>query len=76
MKLAILTHAEHPDLLDTMPSVWPAYMRHDPVLTTFWSRLYELYADFQLWVVDRDARRATVGYACTLPVHWDAEPSP
>ena len=75
MKLALVTHAEHPELRHTMPNVWPEYMHHDPVVTTFWPRLYDLYPDFQLWVVDRDVRQ-TVAYACTLPVRWDGEVSP
>jgi GNAT superfamily N-acetyltransferase len=75
MRLAVVTHAEHPELRDTVPDMWPEFMRHDPVVQTFWPRLYELYPDFQLWVRDRD-RRATVAYACTLPVNWDGTPSP
>jgi GNAT superfamily N-acetyltransferase len=75
MKLALVTHAEHPELQGTLPDLWPEFMRHDKVVTGFWPRLYEVYPDFQLWAVDRDARR-TVAYACTLPVAWDGEPSP
>jgi GNAT superfamily N-acetyltransferase len=75
MKLALVTHAEHPELRDTMPDVWPEFMRHDLVVSTFWPRLYEVYPDFQLWAVDRD-ERATAAYACTLPVHWDGIPEP
>ena len=70
MSLRILTHAER-DLRDTMPDLWPAFIAHDPVVSSFWPRLYELYADFQLWVVDG---KKTVAYACTLPVHWDGVP--
>ena len=72
MKLRILTHAEK-DLRDTMPHLWPAFMDHDPIVSTFWPRLYEVYADFQLWVLDG---KETVANACTLPVSWDglAEP--
>ena len=51
MKLRILTHAEK-DLRDTMANVWPAFMNEDPIVNAFWPRLYEVYADFQLWVVD------------------------
>jgi GNAT superfamily N-acetyltransferase len=77
MKLAIVTHAERPDLQGTMPDLWPEFMRHDKVVETFWPRLYEVYADFQLWVVDTDAQpRRTVAYACTLPVAWDGTASP
>jgi GNAT superfamily N-acetyltransferase len=75
MKLALVTHAEHPELQGTLPELWPEFIGHDKVVATFWPRLYEVYPDFQLWVVDRDERR-TIGYACTVPVHWDGTPSP
>ncbi len=76
MKLALVTHAEHPKLRGTMPSLWPEFLGHDPVVQSFWPSLYELYPDFQLWVVDRDARpRRTVGYACSVPVKWGGRPS-
>jgi GNAT superfamily N-acetyltransferase len=72
MKLRILTHAER-DLRGTLPYLWPEFMNHDPIVNAFWPRLYELFPDFQFWIVDG---RNTVGYACTVPVHWDglAEP--
>ncbi|MBX5473953.1 MAG: hypothetical protein IRZ20_02965 [Thermoleophilia bacterium] len=75
MKLAIVTHAEHPELRGTIPELWPEFLRHDPVVETFWPRLYEIYPDFQLWAVDRDVRK-TVAYGCTLPVRWDGVPEP
>ena len=72
MKLAFVTHAEHPELSKTVPDIWPEFMAHDPVVESFWPQLYDQYPDFQLWVVDRDAgRRATVGYACSVPVGWN-----
>ena len=72
MKLRILTHAER-DLRGSLPYLWPEFMGHDPIVNAMWDRLYEVYPDFQFWVVDG---RETVGYACTIPVHWDglAEP--
>jgi GNAT superfamily N-acetyltransferase len=77
MKLAFVTHAEHPKLRGTLPDVWPEFMAHDPVVQAFWPQLYDQYPDFQLWVVDREAgRRATVGYACSVPVGWNGDPSP
>ena len=75
MKLALVTHAEHPELDGTLPSLWPAFMQHDPVAREFWPKLYDLYSDFQLWAVDRDEKK-TVGYACSVPVLWDGKPSP
>jgi GNAT superfamily N-acetyltransferase len=70
MKLRIFTHAER-DLSGRLPDLWPAFMHHDQVISTFWPRLYDVYADFQLWVVDD---KETIGYACTLPVKWDGIP--
>ena len=75
MNLAVVTYAEHPELRGTLPRIWPEYMRHDPIVETFWPRLYEVYPDFQLWLVDTDAKE-TIGYACTLPVRWDGVPQP
>jgi GNAT superfamily N-acetyltransferase len=72
MKLRILTHAER-DLRGTMPEVWPEFLAHDPVVSAFWPRLYDVYPDFQLWAVDG---KETVAYACTLPVRWDGIPEP
>jgi GNAT superfamily N-acetyltransferase len=70
MKLRIYTHAER-DLSGKLPDLWPAFMHHDQVISTFWPRLYDVYADFQLWAVDD---KETIGYACTLPVKWDGIP--
>ncbi len=74
MKLRILTHAEK-DLRDTLPEmIWPEFMAHDPIVNTFWGRLFEVYPDFQLWALDgrSDGRRQ----ACTVPVRWDGIPEP
>ena len=77
MKLALVTHAEHPKLRGTLPEIWPEFMSHDPVVQSFWPQLYDQYPDFQIWVVDREVgRRATVGYACSVPVGWNGDPSP
>ena len=67
MKLRILTHAER-DLRGTLGDLWPKFMGHDPIANAFWPRLYEVFPDFQFWVVDE---KATIGYACTVPVNWD-----
>ena len=72
MKLRILTHAER-DLRGTIGDLWPEFMTHDPIANAFWPRLYEVFPDFQFWVVDE---KATIGYACTVPVHWDGLPEP
>lgn len=76
MRLAVVTHAERPRLRGTLPDLWPEFMAHDPVIQSFWPSLYELYADFQLWLVHRDAApRRAIGYACSIPVRWAGPPS-
>ena len=77
MKLALVTHAEHPKLRGTLPDFWPEFMAHDPVVQGFWPQLYDQYPDFQLWVVDREnGGRRAVAYACSVPVAWNGTPSP
>jgi GNAT superfamily N-acetyltransferase len=70
VKLRILTHAER-DLRGTLAHLWPEFMGHDAIANAFWGRLYDVFPDFQFWVVDG---KETVGYACTVPVHWDGVP--
>jgi GNAT superfamily N-acetyltransferase len=70
VKLRIPTHAER-DLRGTLDYLWPKFMAHDQTVNAFWPRLYELFPDFQFWVVDG---KETGGYACTVPVHWDGLP--
>ena len=72
MQLRLLTHAER-DLRDSLPQLWPEFMQHDTVVSAFWPRLYDVYPDFQLWLLDG---KDTVGYACSLPVRWDGVPEP
>jgi GNAT superfamily N-acetyltransferase len=76
MKLALVTHFERPRLRGTLPSLWPEFMAHDNVVQKFWPQLYDLYPDFQLWVLDREATtRKAIGYACSVPVQWNGNPS-
>jgi GNAT superfamily N-acetyltransferase len=70
MKLRLVTHAER-DLSGKLPDLWPELMAHDQIVSTFWPRLYDVYSDFQLWLLDE---RQVIGYACTLPVNWDGVP--
>jgi GNAT superfamily N-acetyltransferase len=70
VKLRIVTHAEH-DGSARFPDVWPKFMDHDPIGSAFFPRLYDVFADFQLWVLDG---KKTAASACTVPVHWDGVP--
>lgn len=72
MKLRIVTQAEK-DLPGTEPDLFPLFMGKDRIVNTFWPRRYDVYADFQLWVLDG---KRTVAYASTLPVRWDGIPEP
>ena len=50
-----------------MPQLWPEFMNQDPIVSTFWPRLYELYPDFQFWVVDgKETVALRVHGACAL----------
>jgi hypothetical protein len=73
MNLRIVTHAERPKTRWGQGDLFAPFMAHDPVVSAFWPRLYEVYADFQLWVLDGTD---PVGYGCTLPVRWDGIPEP
>ena len=74
MKLALVTHQERPRLRGTLPNLWPEFMAHDNVVQSFWPQLYDVYPDFQIWVVDRETQpRRAIGYACSVPVRWDTE---
>jgi len=70
VNLRIVTHAERPSLRGKLPDLWPQFMHHDAAVSEFWPQLYEVYPDFQLWVLDS---RRLVGYACTLPVVWNGD---
>jgi GNAT superfamily N-acetyltransferase len=65
MRLRIVTHVEHPELRGKLPDLWPEFMHHDSVVTEFWPQLYEVYPDFQLWVLDG---RRPIGYACAIVI--------
>jgi len=67
MKLALVTHAEHPKLRGTLPDIWPEFMAHDPVVQAFWPQLYDQYPDFQIWsstASSGDAQPSATRAAC------------
>ena len=73
MRLRIVTHVEHRELRGHLPDLWPEFMQHDAAVSAFWPQLYEVYPDFQLWLLDG---RQLIGCACTLPVVWDGVAQP
>ena len=50
--------------------VWPEYNLHGDVLNQFWSRLYEVFPDYQFVLYDQDADEV-LAKAHTIPVAWD-----
>ena len=59
---------EHIDGLSA--EVWPEYNLHGDVLNLFWSRLYEVFPDYQFVLYDEDADEV-LAEAHTIPVAWD-----
>lgn len=50
--------------------VWPEYNLHGDVLNQFWSRLYEVFPDYQFVLYDEEADEV-LAEAHTIPVAWD-----
>jgi hypothetical protein len=50
--------------------VWPEYNRHGDVLNQFWSRLYEVFPDYQFVLYDEDFDEV-LAEAHAIPVEWD-----
>jgi GNAT superfamily N-acetyltransferase len=69
--LRIVTQAERDLRASLKDDLFPAFMHHDETVSAFFPTLYEVFPDFQLWVLDG---KRTVAYACTVPVNWDGVP--
>jgi hypothetical protein len=50
--------------------VWPEYNLHGDVLNQFWSRLNEVFPDYQFVLYDQDADEV-LAEAHTIPLAWD-----
>jgi GNAT superfamily N-acetyltransferase len=73
----LATFAERPDLAartSEIPSVWPEFMLHDDIVSSYWSRLRDELAHFQLVLYD-EARDAVIGEARTVPFRWRGLPA-
>ena len=67
----VLTHAERPELADRADfNVWPAYNTHGDVLNRYWSRLYEVFPEFQFVLYD-DEEDVVLAEGHTIPFAWD-----
>lgn len=48
--------------------LWPEFMLHDPVSLANWTRLFELFPEYQFSLIANDE---VIGVANTLPFYWD-----
>ena len=70
----VITAKEQEGLADvaigiTSP-VWPEFMRHDPIVSANWRRLYEDFPQYQ-FVLKESGSGAIVAVANSLPVVWE-----
>jgi len=71
--MEIVRYADRDDLLEIRSEVlntFPKFMNHNAMGWKYWGRLYELFPDFQLALLDDGDLIAEVH---SLPVHVDAE---
>jgi hypothetical protein len=52
--------------------VWPEYNLYGDVLNRYWSRLYDLFGDYQFVLYDSDTDDV-LAEAHTIPVAWDGQ---
>lgn len=50
--------------------LWPEFMLHDSVSNKYWSKLYELFPDYQFSLFKDDE---IIGIANCLPFYWDKQ---
>ena len=70
--MEIVRYADRDDLLEIRSEVlntFPTFMNHNAMGWKYWGRLYELFPDFQLALLDDGDLIAEVH---SLPVHVDA----
>ena len=69
----LVSVAERPDVWGPMndldDSVWPAYMKHDPVANRLWPRLRTSFGDYQLALLDPGGE--VVAAQNAAPIAWD-----
>ena len=53
--------------------IWPEYNLHGDVLNFYWSRLYEVFPDFQFVLYDAENDQV-LAEGHTIPCYWDETP--
>lgn len=72
--VSLATHAEHPQYEaaaqgDDFLSQWEPYMFHDPVADRYYPTMYELYPEFQFYILDESGTVIATGNS--IPFLWD-----
>jgi GNAT superfamily N-acetyltransferase len=74
MALRFVTIAEQPELVDRLgpliDSIWPEFMKQDPVANEHWPRLFTDFPQHQFVLLDGSE---LVGTANSIPIAWDGE---
>lgn len=69
----IISRREQPLLADVFriqkERIWPEFMFHDPYSAKYWRYTYEVFDDFQLYLVNEQGEPVAV--AQTMPLVWD-----
>ncbi len=72
-KLTIITRREQPDLADKFwpqkERIWPQFMFHDVYSAKYWSYTYEVFDDYQLYLVNESGQPVAVAH--TMPCVWN-----
>jgi GNAT superfamily N-acetyltransferase len=78
MSYRIVSYVDRPDLDGSWDEVvgpaWPEFLYHDAVCNRLWPRLFDEFADFQLYLVDEEADRV-VGQGNSAPFAWNGDPA-
>ena len=71
--LTIVTRHEQPGLAEAFwpqkERIWPEFMFHDIYAAKYWSYTFEVFDDYQLYLVNESGKPVAVGQ--TMPCVWD-----
>lgn len=73
MPFHITNATQRPDLIKPaetlIASIWPKFLQEDQIAYTYWSRLYQEFPDYQIFLLDTDQTLVAVGNS--IPLAWD-----
>jgi GNAT superfamily N-acetyltransferase len=72
-QLTVVSFAERPELAEELPAAikggWPEFTFHDPVAKRYIARVWELFADLNLVLLDQEGQIVAGGWG--VPLSWD-----